>query len=102
MAKPEIMTEPTNLRTYMQIADELIARTSKEELADVARLLAINLGYYYERFGEVPQDTLMEMVRAETLNQEQTGVSVAGMKNLISAVMEVTGLHYTIGGSSTN
>ncbi|MEA1052484.1 hypothetical protein U5801_22140 [Lamprobacter modestohalophilus] len=90
------MSEPTDLRTYLQIADELIARTSKEELADVARLLAINLGYYYERYGEVPQNTLMEMVRAETLSQEQSGVSIAGMKNLIAAVMEVTGLHYSL------
>lgn len=91
------MIKPTSLQTYMQIADELIAQTSKDQLADVARLLAINLGYYVERYGEVPQDELMELVRVETLNDEHTGLAAAGMKNLIAALMEVTGLQYSIG-----
>jgi len=97
MAKPELMTEPTRFLSYLQIADELIARTSKEDLADVACLLAINLGYYSERYGEVPQDELMELVRAETLSDEHAGLAAAGMKNLIAAVIEVTGLQYSIG-----
>ncbi|MEA3642259.1 MAG: hypothetical protein VBE63_20295 [Lamprobacter sp.] len=95
------MAEPNSLQTYMQVADELIARTSKEQLADVARILAINLGYYSERYGEVPQEELMELVRTETLNDEHAGLTAAGMKNLIAAVMEVTGLHYTLDDESS-
>ena len=90
------MHKPGSLQAYMQITDKLIQHASKEEIADVARLLAINLGYYYQQYGEVPQDELLELIKTEQLNHEQTGVSVAGMKNLIAALMEVTGLDYTI------
>lgn len=91
------MSEPTSLHTYIQITDALIAQTSKEQLADVARLLAINLGYYAERYGAVPQDELMALIKTETLNDEHTGLAAAGMKNPIAALMEVTGLQYSLG-----
>lgn len=77
---------------YSRLADSLIERTTKEEIADVARLLALNCGYYQTRFGDVPQDVLLRMVSAENLDSETATLLVAGMQNLVSALAEVTGL----------
>ena len=86
------MAELDDFAAYSRLADSLIERTTKEEIADVARLLALNCGYYQTRFGDVPQDVLLRMVSAENLDSETATLLVAGMQNLVSALAEVTGL----------
>jgi hypothetical protein len=67
-------------------------RAAKDQLADVARLLAINIGWYQHRYGDVPQETLLKMVRAEALDDETLALLSSGMESLVSALVEVTGL----------
>ena len=86
------MAELDDFAAYSRLADSLIERTTKEQLADVARLLALNCGYYQSRFGDVPQDVLLQMVRKETLDDETAALLVAGMQNLVSVLAELTGL----------
>ena len=86
------MAELDDFAAYNRLADSLIEHTTKDQLADVARLLALNCGYYQSRFGDVPQDVLLRMVRAEHLDSETATLLVAGMQNLISALAEVTGI----------
>jgi hypothetical protein len=86
------MTSPDNVTTCVRLADELIEKATKDQLADVARLLALNIGYYHERYGDVPQETLLGMVRAETLNDERERLLLHGMQTLVSALGEVMGV----------
>ena len=86
------MAELDDFAAYSRLADSLIERTTKEEIADVARLLALNCGYYQTRFGDVPANMLLRMVSAENLDSETATLLVAGMQNLVSALAEVTGL----------
>ena len=74
------------------LADDLIEKATKEQLADVARLLALDIGYYHARFGDVPQETLLRMVLAESLDGETRQLLHHGMQNLVSALAEVMGL----------
>ena len=62
------MAELDDFPAYSRLADQLIDRATKDQLGDVARLLALNIGYYQQRYGDVPQETLLKMVRAETLD----------------------------------
>ena len=86
------MAELDDFAAYSRLADSLIERTTKEEIADVARLLALNCGYYQTRFGDVPANMLLRMVSAENLDSETATLLVAGMQNLVSALAEVKGL----------
>ena len=86
------MVELDDFAAYSRLADSLIERTTKEQIADVARLLALNCGYYQTRFGDVPANMLLRMVSAENLDSETATLLVAGMQNLVSALAEVTGL----------
>jgi hypothetical protein len=82
------MAELDDFAAYSRLADNLIERTAKEQLADVARLLALNCSYYQTRFGDVPQDVLLGMVKAEAPEPETATLLIAGMQNLISALAE--------------
>jgi len=86
------MAESDDFPAYARLADQLIERATKDQLADVARLLALNIGYYHQRYGDVPQDILLKMVRAEALDEETLTLLSSGMQNLVSALAEVTGL----------
>jgi hypothetical protein len=84
--------ETEDFAGYSHLAEQLIEQASKDQLADVARLLALNIGYYHQRYGDVPQEDLLRMVRADTLDEPATALLVHGMQNLVSALAEVMGL----------
>ena len=86
------MDQEDDFVSYLQAADELIARASREELADVARLLALNIGYYHAKYGDVPQEKLLQMTRAETLNEDGQRMLLHGMQNLVSVLATVMNL----------
>ena len=86
------MTELDDFAAHARLADQLIDRATKNQLADVARLLALNIGYYHHKYGHVPQDVLLRMVKAETITPETAYLLVAGMQNLLSAFAEIIGL----------
>jgi len=50
----------------------------------VACLLALNIGWRQQRYGNVPQEALPQMVRAEALNDGTLALLSAGTQNLIS------------------
>ncbi len=86
------MSDATDFPAYASLADQFIKRATKDQLADVARLLALNIGWYQQKYGDVPQEMLLKMVKAETLDEETLTLLSAGMQNLVSALLEVTGL----------
>jgi hypothetical protein len=73
-----------DLTAYARLADQLIEAATKEQLADVARLLAFNLGWHQERHGDVPQHVLLGMVRAEMLIGETKRWLRRGMQRLVA------------------
>jgi hypothetical protein len=51
------MTDLSTFQQYYKLADMLIEQSSKEQLAECARLLALNLAHYQGLYGEVtPRD----------------------------------------------
>jgi len=86
------MPAPDDLPAYARLADRLIDRATREQLADVAKLLAINIGWYQRKYADVPHETLLKMVKAESLDEETLTLLSSGLENLVSALLEVTGL----------
>ena len=86
------MATANDLRAYLDLADQLIAGASKEDLAEAARLLALNVAHYQLKFGELPFDDFAGMLRAETINPETAELLAAGMENLMGVLGVVMGL----------
>ena len=72
------MRDPEDFTACSRLADPLVAKATKQELADVARLTALIIRWYHEKYGNVPKQTLLRMVRAETLDEEMKRLLLHG------------------------
>jgi hypothetical protein len=50
------MADLSSFERYLNLADTLIAQSTKEQLAECARLLAFNLAHHQALHGEIPWD----------------------------------------------
>ena len=71
------------------LTDQLIEKATKQEIAETARLLAVNLSHYQMKYGELPLDETLAMIAIEKPNAEQTEMLVNGMNNLVGVLANV-------------
>ena len=60
--------------TYLAATDALIEQATKEEVAEVARVLALHVAHYRKRYGDVSIEESLEMLRTETVSDEMAKV----------------------------
>ena len=77
------MADLSDLQQYYRLADILIEQASKEQLAECARLLALNLAHYQGKFGEMPLEDTLSILDATEPNDEQVVLLRDGMENLV-------------------
>jgi hypothetical protein len=80
------MPDLTLFKQYLQLADQLTQIASKEELAECARLLALNLAHYELRYGSLPLDETLAMTYADEPNEAQVEMLNKGMENLVGVL----------------
>ncbi len=80
------MTDLSMFAQYSKLADMLIAQASKEQVAECARLLALNLAHYRMRYGELPLEETLAMIDAVEPNDEQAVMLANGMENLVGVL----------------
>jgi len=80
------MTDLTMFAQYNKLADMLIAQASKDQIAECARLLALNLAHYQSKFGDLPLEETLAMVDADVPNDDQAKLLAHGMENLVGVL----------------
>lgn len=85
------MSSLLELSHLYNLVDQLIEKASKEDIAETARLLAVNLAHYKMKYGELPLDETLAMIDFDKHkpNAEQTEMLVNGMDNLIGILGSV-------------
>lgn len=83
------MSSLSELNQLYDLTDLLFEKASKDEIAETARLLAVNLSHYQMKYGELPLDETMAMIDVEKPSPEQTEMLANGMKNLIGLLGNV-------------
>ena len=56
------MSDLSKFQQYYNLADHLIEKSSKEDIAETARLLALNVAHYQSKYGELPLDETLAMI----------------------------------------
>ena len=73
-------------KQYLHLSDQLINFATKEDLAECARLLAINIAHYESVHGPLPLDITLEMTYAEEPNQLQIDLMSRGVESLVGVL----------------
>jgi hypothetical protein len=71
---------------YLKISDQLIEQASKEEVAEVARVLALHVAHYQTKHGAIPVEESLQLMLTETIGDDQAkALADAGMSRQLGA-----------------
>lgn len=74
----------------MALVDRLVQIADKDDLAECARLLAMNVAHYEMKYGEMPlQDRLAMTYAEDELNEQQDELVTKGMETLVGVLGSV-------------
>jgi hypothetical protein len=74
---------------YNKLAIQLIEQSSKDQLAECAQLLAMNLAHYQGKFGEIPLEETLATLASDEPNDEQAKMLVDGMEIFVGVLGNV-------------
>jgi hypothetical protein len=83
------MTDLSMFKQYYQLADRLIKQATKEQLAECARLLALNLAHHQSLHGEIPLDETLALLEVTEPNEAQAQLLTDGMENFVGVLGNV-------------
>lgn len=83
------MADLSTFERYYKLADDLIAQSTKEQLAECARLLALNLAHHQELHGEIPLDQTLAILDGTEPAEAQLKLLTDGMENLVGVLGNV-------------
>ena len=76
------------LSKFMKLIEKMVGDASKAQLAETARILALQIGHYQRKFGALPIDETMELLHVPALSKEQAGW-VADGREILAAVIAI-------------
>jgi len=83
------MADLSTFERYYKLADMLIEKATKEQLAECARLLALNLAHHQARHGEIPLDETLALLDISEPNEAQAELLTNGMDTLVGVLGNV-------------
>lgn len=83
------MTDLTRFQQYNEIADQLIEIANKEQLAECARLLALNVAHYEMQYGALPLDETLATTSSGKPNDQQAELVAKGMEVMVGMMGNV-------------
>lgn len=78
-------------KAYWQLSEEMIADATKEDIVQVARILAMQAAHYARNFGELPLPDLASLLSATALDPDSLGLVHDGTEALLGVLAMVTG-----------
>lgn len=83
------MDDLSRFTEHYKLADLLIEQASKEQLAECARLLALNLAHYQGLYGEARLSDTLALLDATEPNDDQALLLTDGMEILVGVLGSV-------------
>jgi hypothetical protein len=85
------MTDRLTFDQAYELTDMLISKATKDQLAECARLLALNLAHHQIKSGEIPVEQTLALLRSFERDEEHFNLLMEGMLNLIGVLVNVSG-----------
>jgi hypothetical protein len=71
---------------YLRLSDDLIEQSSKDLVAETARALALLVARYRAKFGEIPVEESLRLLRVKQLTDEDTAMLASGLETLVGVL----------------
>lgn len=78
-------------RAYWQLSEDMIADATKEDLAEAARILAMQAAHFARKHGELQLPDLQHLLTATRADDENIGLLRDGTEALVGVLAIVTG-----------
>ena len=85
------MNALAEFKDYYKRLDKMIAESTKEDLAECARLLALNVAHYKAKYGELPLGEHQAMLEANDIDEDLATFLASGMLEMTMTLATVTG-----------
>jgi len=76
---------------YWKLSDELVQKATKEQLAETARILALQSAHYARKYGELPLPALFELLKATDLDSPKIALLRDGTEAFVGVLAVVVG-----------
>ncbi len=83
----EIMRE---FKVYWALADRMIADATKEQVAETARILALQMAHYVRKYGELPLPDMQDLLSASELDAAKLTLLRDGAEALVGVLATLT------------
>ncbi|MEE8623827.1 MAG: hypothetical protein V3T19_00650 [Acidiferrobacterales bacterium] len=90
-ADPTLMNTLAEFKDYYKRLDEMITKSTKADLAECARLLALNVADSKAKYGELPLEEHQAMLEANDIDEEMAQLLVGGVLEMAVVLALVTG-----------
>lgn len=80
------MVNTSSFQKYLTLGDQLANLATKEDLAECARLLAINIAHYQSKYGHLPLDETLAIAYTDEPNQSQMDLMARGMETFVGVL----------------
>jgi len=80
------MTDLDDFAAYSKLADELISAATKEQVAAVARILALNVAHHWAEDGELPLAQFEELMRTQEIDAETAALLRSAMQTFVGVL----------------
>lgn len=81
------MSDITELHQYLALVDKLVQIADKDDLAECARLLAMNVAHYEMRYGALPLEEKLAVT--SKLNDDHAELVTRGMETMAGVLGNV-------------
>ncbi len=85
------MNALAEFKDYYKRLDEMIAESTKADLAECARLLALNVVHYKAKYGELPLEEHQALLEADDIDEEMAKLLTSGVLEMAVVLALVTG-----------
>ena len=79
-------------KAYWALSERMIADATKTELAETARILALQAAHYARKYGELPLPDLHDLLSATELDGDKIALLRDGTEALVGVLASVAGL----------
>ena len=77
------MNRLAHFKELYYLADKLIGELTKDQLAEVTRLLALHVARYAQRYGNIPSTNVMDLLGVVEPTEQQAELMHDGMEVLV-------------------